>query len=513
MTDHGLAAPPRSFRSGEPEDDWRDEGQHRKSSLLRRGLDLLTCFQPGEEALSLSTMARRVDLPLPTAHRIIQSLCQWGLLERCDKGLRLGWRLLILAHPTPMRPRLWLTALPHLETLHLATQSQVRLVIRYGNQTLQLGRIERYQKGLLVRHEIAPSSPLEIDLAKRAIAVVGERRHGPPAAVTAATEATRGSRSFDSILTVRSGCVVSTNGRLAAAAVPHPDPSFAVVLTLRGASRVEVLPFLPLLRSVTDAMGARLSGWSEAADASASVPAAMLERLDQAAARRAQQRVIRPERQQSMLDKGVRLLTCFDDDQPVLTAARLSAVSNLAKSTTHRLIGEMSQRQILTLDRSGVTIGTTLRSLSTRVPGHRWLVETARPRLAEVRRMTGGDTYLALVNRPHVIWMEWVSSCSRRDPPSSGHAAFLWQAVTERAVQVHDCAAAAADRWSVTHPRTAYTVVAVAVPVEGAPQISIVATLRRRPQGNVSPVVELLQRAASEIAGALSGPDPGIRRF
>ncbi|NGO41272.1 helix-turn-helix domain-containing protein [Streptomyces ureilyticus] len=482
--------------------------------MLARGLDLLTCFQPGDEVLSLSAMARRVDLPLTSAHRIVGGLCRWGLLER-DHGLRLGRRLLVLARPAPVHPALWSAALPYLARLPLATHLQVRLVVRQGNQTFRLGRIEPREGGLAFCHEMAPSSPTEAGLAVRTVAEAGALGRGAvrgtvfPGAPAWRAGADGGGWE------VRSGCVVRADSRVAAAAAGRPDSSFALVLALHGVGSADVLPHLLPLRAAADVLGE----WLEALPEFTGTGGGVASRTDPAGgdigevARRIRDDDFCPPPPWTMLDKAIRLLTCFTVDHPVLTVSELSAVSTLSKSTTSRLIGVMSQRQILVPHQSGFTIGTTLRSLSAMVPWHHRLIEVTRPWQRKISEATGGAVCLALVDHSHVIWMDAFRTPSHRqnqqdhcrDASGSARAGVLWRAAADAAVDAHAGAATAgADREPGVLVRRAPGVVAVPIPAGELPRTSLVATLHESRHGGLSRVAELLRSAALEIGADMS---------
>ncbi|MDJ1130768.1 helix-turn-helix domain-containing protein [Streptomyces iconiensis] len=90
--------------------------------MLARGLSILRCFRPGESQLPLSEIARRADMPKGTAHRIIAELVQEGMLERGEKGLRLGVGLFMLGARVPRQLMLRDLAFPYAEQLHRLTR-------------------------------------------------------------------------------------------------------------------------------------------------------------------------------------------------------------------------------------------------------------------------------------------------------------------------------------------------------------------------------------------------------
>ncbi|GAA2264986.1 hypothetical protein GCM10010145_43560 [Streptomyces ruber] len=94
---------------------------HSSRSMLARGLGVLRAFRPGEPELPLSEIARRADMPKATAHRIITELVKEGMLERGEKGLRLGMGLFMLGARVPRQLMLRTVAFPHAEQLHRLT--------------------------------------------------------------------------------------------------------------------------------------------------------------------------------------------------------------------------------------------------------------------------------------------------------------------------------------------------------------------------------------------------------
>jgi DNA-binding IclR family transcriptional regulator len=462
-----------------------------RTSMLARGLDLLACFRPDEEVVSLSALAIRAGLPMTSARRIAHGLGRWGLLERDAVGLRLGRRLLTLARPAPVHPMLWPEALPYLERLHTVTQAQVGLVIRRGIQVLRLGRLDRREDGTVLRHEVVASGMGEAGLATRAAVVAGDRGHWAPAAITSIARTFSGPGADGDTWTTHSGCVVRTDGRVAAAALRHPRSSSATVITLRGPRPAEVTAALPLLRATSDMVGDQLGTWLDPT------------RHDKVEPRMGVPDEL-PDQPVSMLDRGIHLLTCFDFDHPVLTVSELRAMSELPNSMTHRLIDAMRKRRILDSDPSGITIGAGLRSLSTRVPWHRRLVRASRPWQEEISGITGGETYLALVDRSRVIWMKCVSPRGRhRDTPAPSDVGDMWQAAADAAVRANAGAVTAGGERAVDLAQDARRVAAIAIPVGGPPHASLVCTLRRPPVGRESEVAALLQSAAEGIAAAL----------
>lgn len=97
--------------------------------MLARGLSILRCFRPGELELPLSELARRADMPKATAHRIVTELVREGVLERGEKGLRLGVALFMLGARVPRQLKLRDLAFPYAEQLHHLTRGSAFVYI------------------------------------------------------------------------------------------------------------------------------------------------------------------------------------------------------------------------------------------------------------------------------------------------------------------------------------------------------------------------------------------------
>lgn len=107
-----------------------------------RMLSVLDAFGPRHRNLSLSEIARRAGLTLPTAHRLVGELVGWGALERDDNGrYSVGLRLLELSALAPRGLELREAAFPHLEDLHQVTRGNVHLGVRDGREVVYIEAI------------------------------------------------------------------------------------------------------------------------------------------------------------------------------------------------------------------------------------------------------------------------------------------------------------------------------------------------------------------------------------
>ncbi|MDG4771357.1 IclR family transcriptional regulator [Solwaraspora sp. WMMD792] len=110
-------------------------------SVTSKVLALLAAFSPADPALTLSELARRAGLPVPTAHRRVAELVEWGALERgADGRYRIGLRLWEVGSLAPRGLGLRELALPVMEDLYEVTHENVQLAVR---QDLELVFVER----------------------------------------------------------------------------------------------------------------------------------------------------------------------------------------------------------------------------------------------------------------------------------------------------------------------------------------------------------------------------------
>jgi len=112
------------------------------SSVTSKVLALLEAFTPDASELSLSELARRSGVSLPTAHRRAAELVEWGALERdADGRYRIGLRLWEVASLAPRGLGLRDAAMPFLEDLYEVTHENVQLAVREGLEVVFVERI------------------------------------------------------------------------------------------------------------------------------------------------------------------------------------------------------------------------------------------------------------------------------------------------------------------------------------------------------------------------------------
>ena len=160
------------------------------NSVLGRAMTLVTSFGPAEVELSLAELARRTGLAKSTAHRLLNELATWDLVERTPGGFRLGMRLFELGSLVPRQRGLREAAAPFLADLFEATHETVHLAMLDGIEVVYIQKLDSRRGpkvpsrvgGRLPAHctgvgkaMLAFSSPERVD----AVLAAGLRRRAP----------------------------------------------------------------------------------------------------------------------------------------------------------------------------------------------------------------------------------------------------------------------------------------------------------------------------------------------
>jgi DNA-binding IclR family transcriptional regulator len=111
-------------------------------SVTTKVLAILAAFTAQAPELTLTELAGRAGLSLPTAHRRVAELVTWGALERSVDGrYRIGLRLWEVALLAPRAHELRELALPFMEDLYVVTRQNVQLAVREGTELVFVERI------------------------------------------------------------------------------------------------------------------------------------------------------------------------------------------------------------------------------------------------------------------------------------------------------------------------------------------------------------------------------------
>jgi DNA-binding IclR family transcriptional regulator len=110
--------------------------------VTSRVLSLLGAFDADHRAMTLTELARRADLPLATAYRLVGELTEWGALVRRASGQYVvGRRLWDIGLLAPVQSGLRQLASPFLHDLYGATLATVHLAVRDGVSVLYIDRL------------------------------------------------------------------------------------------------------------------------------------------------------------------------------------------------------------------------------------------------------------------------------------------------------------------------------------------------------------------------------------
>lgn len=108
-------------------------------TVTSRVLGLVGAFDASHRRLTLSQLAARAELSLPTAHRLVGELVEWGALVREEDGTYvIGRRLWDAGLLAPVATDLRSVASPFLHDLYGATLETVHLAVREDDHVLYL---------------------------------------------------------------------------------------------------------------------------------------------------------------------------------------------------------------------------------------------------------------------------------------------------------------------------------------------------------------------------------------
>ncbi|MFD1214445.1 IclR family transcriptional regulator [Arthrobacter sp. GCM10027362] len=111
-------------------------------SMLDRLVRVLGAFDETKGSMSISTLARRADVPLATAYRLAADLVRHGLLSRDANGqVRPGLRLWELANRSSPAVDLRQAALPFMDDVHSVVRQHTQLAILRDDEVLVIERL------------------------------------------------------------------------------------------------------------------------------------------------------------------------------------------------------------------------------------------------------------------------------------------------------------------------------------------------------------------------------------
>ncbi|SFF74573.1 IclR family transcriptional regulator [Blastococcus tunisiensis] len=111
-------------------------------SVLTRAVRIFEAFGPDATTLQVTELARRADLHVATASRLVAELVSHGLLERGpEREVRIGVRMWELASRASPTLSLREAAMPFLEDLHAVVGHSVQLGVLDGDEVLFVERL------------------------------------------------------------------------------------------------------------------------------------------------------------------------------------------------------------------------------------------------------------------------------------------------------------------------------------------------------------------------------------
>lgn len=134
--------------------------------VIERMMDLLDALARNNEPVNLKRLANATGLHPSTAHRILNMLVEYRMVDRVEPGTyRLGIRLLELGNLVKSRINLRHEAMPFMQRLHQELHETVNLSVRQGDEMVYVERLLSDRTAMRVVHLIGASAPLHITAA------------------------------------------------------------------------------------------------------------------------------------------------------------------------------------------------------------------------------------------------------------------------------------------------------------------------------------------------------------
>ena len=139
-----------------------------KNKTVVRSMDILNLFINHSE-LSFQEIITLSGMPKTSVYRMLATLEEMGFLEKgTDAKYRLGLLFLKFGHLVSSRLDIRKVAYPFMNELHYETKEAINLIIREGNETIYIEKIDTHQKVRLYT-AIGRRSPLYAGACPRAI--------------------------------------------------------------------------------------------------------------------------------------------------------------------------------------------------------------------------------------------------------------------------------------------------------------------------------------------------------
>jgi DNA-binding IclR family transcriptional regulator len=120
------------------------ESSRKLLASLQKGLDILCCFDFTRPCLSAQEISGRLNLPLSTTYKYLESLQEKGFLVRNQetRNYEIGLMLFRLGNITGSRMKLVDIALPHMKALSAGSGETVLLTVISGREVVCVERVE-----------------------------------------------------------------------------------------------------------------------------------------------------------------------------------------------------------------------------------------------------------------------------------------------------------------------------------------------------------------------------------
>jgi DNA-binding IclR family transcriptional regulator len=131
--------------------------------VIERMAKLLDALADQNGAVALKELARATDLHPSTAHRILNDLAEYRLVERSQPGAyKLGMRMLELGNLVKSRLDVRDVALEPMQSLHRHTGQTINLSVRQGDEIIYVERAFSERSGMQVVRAIGGRAPLHL---------------------------------------------------------------------------------------------------------------------------------------------------------------------------------------------------------------------------------------------------------------------------------------------------------------------------------------------------------------
>lgn len=131
-------------------------------SVTARVIRILESFGPEDDSVRISEIARRTELPLSTASRLVEELVQQGVLSRAeDRSATIAPRLWEIATRASWVARLRAAGLPAMRLVQGRTGQHTQLAIQQDREALVIERLSD-PGSVVMRSTVAGRLPLHV---------------------------------------------------------------------------------------------------------------------------------------------------------------------------------------------------------------------------------------------------------------------------------------------------------------------------------------------------------------